>query len=318
MGTVTCNICGKTILKDGKLKFCGHWRGETYKDQVCYWGANYIEYHDLSTVHNPPDDFAQIMKVTVITSDSSKSENNNKDNKEDNTMTTNNKDSKPEDIKKTVCDMIDSLLGNTADSNNSADNKNNDSNNNATDSQKSPESNTDNNPDSSAKDSSSLEKELEDAKAKIELLEKELRDSKNEVEKIQVNLASAQEDATNYKDMCITLASANKSLIIDSILEKETAGGKITLENKDARKSELEAMSTKELNALSSKSSETNDSAHQRQMANVTNPSLANPDDKVNDSNGNNADTNKSTDKSARKTVDDFANDIVGKLFKNV
>ena len=67
MGTVTCNVCGKTILKDGKFNFCGHWRGESYKDQVCYWGARDIEYHEVSTVNNPADDYAQIMKVTVVT-----------------------------------------------------------------------------------------------------------------------------------------------------------------------------------------------------------------------------------------------------------
>ena len=59
MGTVTCNICGKTILKDGKFRFCGHMRGETYKDQICYWGAKDIEYHEVSVVNNPADDFVR-------------------------------------------------------------------------------------------------------------------------------------------------------------------------------------------------------------------------------------------------------------------
>ena len=104
MGTVTCNICGKTILKDGKFNFCGHWRGESYKDQVCYWGARDIEYHEVSTVNNPADDFAQIMKVTVVT-DSDKQENS----KEEKPMG-DNKDNSQVDVLKQVSDLIDSLL----------------------------------------------------------------------------------------------------------------------------------------------------------------------------------------------------------------
>ena len=72
----------------GKFKFCGHWRGETYKDQICYWGAKDIEYHEVSTVNNPADDYAQIMKVTVVTDSDDK-----KDSKEDTTMAGTNTDS---------------------------------------------------------------------------------------------------------------------------------------------------------------------------------------------------------------------------------
>ena len=110
MGTVTCNVCGKTILKDGKFKFCGHWRGESYKDQVCYWGAKDIEYHEVSTVNNPADDYAQIMKVTVVTDSSEK-----KDGKEETQMGNTGKDSTQVDAaKKAVCDIIDQMLGKPA------------------------------------------------------------------------------------------------------------------------------------------------------------------------------------------------------------
>ena len=112
MGTVTCNICGKNILKDGKFKFCGHWKGETYKDEICYWGAKDIEYHEVSTVNNPADDYAQIMKVTVVT-DNNK---DNQDKKEESNMSDelkkeNTTDTKAADVKTAISDMIDKLLG---------------------------------------------------------------------------------------------------------------------------------------------------------------------------------------------------------------
>ena len=314
MGTVTCNVCGKTILKDGKFKFCGHWRGETYKDQICYWGAKDIEYHEVSTVNNPADDFAQIMKVTVVTDSDEK-----KDNKEENAMagTNTDKNKNAEDVKRSVCDMIDQLLGNTSAS--------------ATDSvePKAPENNgekpEDNvgdgktpETDSQVQDSNSNEEleqvkqQLADATAKNESLEAELTDAKDALEKTKEELAAAQTEASDMKEKCLTLATANKELVADSIIVKELATGSLTEENKDSRKEELVAMSMKELTELQK---DTTDSKTQRTPAQVASPVKV---DDNKDSNGS-ADANKqkTTDsKNAKKTVDDFANDIVGKLFK--
>lgn len=312
MGTVTCNVCGKTILKDGKFNFCGHWRGESYKDQVCYWGARDIEYHEVSTVNNPADDYAQIMKVTVVTDSDEK-----KDSKEDKTMAGTNTDSTQVDAaKKSVCDIIDQLLGKATPT--------------ATDSAATPEVKTegdnageqkdgaDQTPEA-ATDSQQTEEldkakqELADAKAELEKVQSELKDSKDELEKANKALEDSQAEATEFKDKCMALATANKELVADGIIAKEIAGGKLQEDGKDARREELIAMSMKDLNKLSEESV-TKDAAP-RTPAQVTNPTLANPDKENKDSNGT-ADTDKSpTDNDAKKTVDDFANDIVGKLF---
>lgn len=311
MGTVTCNVCGKTILKDGKFKFCGHWRGESYKDQVCYWGAKDIEYHEVSTVNNPADDYAQIMKVTVVTDSDDK-----KDSKEENTMAgTNTDNKKAEDVKKTVCDMIDQLLGNDAAASTSDSSATPNDNNDGADEQ--PATTTDAEQpkdDAQVADSQELEQlkqQLADANEKVSSLETELTETKDALAKAQEDLTAAQTEATDMKDKCMALATANKELVADSIIAKELVGGKVTEETKDARKDELMAKSMKELAELQKDSVE---EKAPRTPAQVTSPV------KVDDNNGDNgnADVNKETtdNNAAKKTVDDFAKDIVGKLFK--
>ena len=308
MGTITCNVCGKTILKDGKFKFCGHWRGESYKDQVCYWGAKDIEYHEVSTVNNPADDFAQIMKVTVVTDSDNK-----KDSKEDNSMSGVNTDNKKDanEVKKTVCDMIDQLLGNATIVDSAKDNKDN-----VNDNVKKDDSNNSSS-DSNVNDEriKELEQQLSDANEKISSLEKELNETKDSLNNTKEELTASQTEANDYKEKCLTLATANKDLIVDGIIAKEISLGLLAKENKDSRKEELVAKSVKELNELQK---ETNDSKQQqRTPVQVTNPTLANPDKDNKDSNGNADVDKKVTDnQTTKKTVEDFANDIVGKLFR--
>ena len=309
MGTVTCNVCGKTILKDGKFKFCGHWRGETYKDQMCYWGAKDIEYHEVSTVNNPADDYAQIMKVTVVTDSDDK-----KDSKEDTTMagtnTDSNKTTNAEDAKKSVCDIIDQLLNKSTDSSTTPENnkdgeqKDNTATNGA-----------DTATDSQSEDVDKIKKDLEDAQAKITSLETELADSKSALEKANKDLEDSKAESTSYQEKCMALATANKELVADSIIGKEELKDDTA---KDTRKKELMAMSMKDLNKLMEESTVKNSKEQPRTPAQVTNPTLANPEDNK-DSNGS-ADTDKKTADSkktdTKSTVDDFAKDIVGKLFK--
>jgi len=310
MGTVTCNICGKTILKDGKFKFCGHWRGESYKDQVCYWGARDIEYHEVSTVNNPADDFAQIMKVTVVTDSDNK-----KDSKEEEPMAGTNTDNKSAELKKNVCDMIDQLLGNGAatTSDASATPENKDEAEQPVVNDQAPEAEAGQAEDATNNEAEQLKQDLADANEKVANLEKELNEAKDALAKAQEDLTAAQTEANDMKDKCLALATANKELVADGIIAKEIAAGTLKDEEKDARKEALVAMSMKDLNKLAEEQT-TTDSKEVRKPAQVTSPVKV---DDNKDSNGS-ADTNKETtdNNAAKKTVDDFANDIVGKLFK--
>lgn len=330
MGTVTCNICGKTILKDGKFKFCGHWRGETYKDQVCYWGAKDITYHEVSTVNNPADDFAQIMKVTVVTDKEEKEGSKKMDGQENNTNTTTTASAatttpgKAEDAKKKVCDLIDSLLGNagtTADTNTgSADTAATGTDDGTVqDGTAAAATGTDAQAASDSEEVKDLKQKLEDANKKAEEAENKLKETQDALEKVNKDLKEAQDSVKSMTDMCMTLASANKEMVADGIIAKEKAAGKLKDDAVDSRKQELVAMSMKDLNELASKAV-TSDG--QRQQAQVSNPGVADRSDddpaaKGKDSNGS-ADTDKGTaeNKTKRRTVDDYAGDIVSKLFK--
>lgn len=72
---VTCNHCGKHILKDGNFKFCGHMRGESYDSKKCTWNLEDLEYAELSVVNMPADKTAQVYKIKVNTKESIKASN---------------------------------------------------------------------------------------------------------------------------------------------------------------------------------------------------------------------------------------------------
>ena len=232
-----------------------------------------------------------------------------------------NTDSKAEDIKKNVCDMIDDILGNKAASASDSSSKtpegtqgeedaNNGENNDST-------TQNDNGTTNDSTEVEQLKTQLADATAKNKSLETELADKKTELEKAQADLKDAQAETGELKDKCLALASANKELVADGIIAKELAAGKTTDETKDSRKEELLAMSMKDLNKLSEDT--VVEDKKPRNPAHVTSPTLANNDEgNNNDSNGS-ADTNKTAtedNNKAKKTVDDFAQDIVSKLVR--
>lgn len=327
MGTVTCNICGKTILKDGKFNFCGHWRGETYKDQVCYWGAKDIEYHEVSTVNNPADDFAQITKITVITDEDSNEDSNKRgDNKMGDQAQKTNVNT--QDFKTNLLAAIDELLGDSTATTTDSNTEGADGTGAAVaeDGAKDPATQT-SDANSTEKTVEDMQKELDTANTKITDLTQQLADANAALEKAKTEKEEAVNDSIAMKDQCITLALANKKYVADSVIELEIQKGQLEDAKKEDRSKELLGKSMKDLNAML-EDLKTKDSTKQRETATVTNPALANAGEAntvVTDANGNpvgqseakDADSNKETTTSdKRETVDDFANDIVKKLFK--
>lgn len=326
MGTVTCNICGKTILKDGKFKFCGHWRGESYKDQVCYWGAKDIEYHEVSTVNNPADDFAQIMKVTVVTDENKKGEGSDMDG-QSNTQQTQASNASAEEVKKSVCDMIDQLLGKPSTASSTSDSQTTTEQQttetpaaaSATDGTQATEgtpsaTDANQNGDDMAQKLQKAEADLADATKKLEEVQTELQTTKDALTKANSDLEAANAELQTTKDMCLSLATANKEMVIDQILAKEKAAKTLAEDKVEERKNELLAQSMKDLNKMLSDSTA---APAARTPATVQNPTIADTskDGGSTGANGTTADSD-NANKSAKRTVDDFAKDIVGKLFK--
>lgn len=326
MGTVTCSVCGKTILKDGKLTFCGHWKGETYKDQICYWGVKDIEYNELSVVNVPADDFAQVTKVSIITDDGNKDTKGGKPNtnskEEGNDMDNNSTNSNVtttdavDSGKKSILDIIDQMLGTvTATPDATAESAPQTE---ATDAAQAPAAEEPQTAGTEVNDATES-KELEDAKAKIVELEAKITETEDALKQAQEELEASKKateemktENDSLKEKCIALATANKEMIADGIIEKEIAGNTIAEDAKDSRKEELMKMSVKELNALASDMAKQQAAPAPREQAQAQNPTLA-----TEDSNGSDVDTNKTADNSkTKRTVDDFANEIVGKLIK--
>ena len=319
MGTVTCNICGKTILKDGKFRFCGHMRGETYKDQMCYWGAKDIEYHEVSVVNNPADDFAQITKVTVLT-DKDIQKNNDKEEPSMNGT---------EDANVSVDDVIDATLGSETtevqDSNNAEEPKAEDTNNTTsaesvtdtnssedntntedsnTEDQKVQDTNSENV--NTTEDNATNSSDLEDAQKKIKYLEDELLDAQTQVKALEESLEDAKKENTTLKDRCITLATANKGYVVDGIIKNETFKDD---EARDSRKKDLMVKSMKELKTIISESNN-----KVRDLASIDNPCLA--VDQKESNNSKSVDTD-IKDSASVITVDDAAQQIINSLFNN-
>lgn len=327
MGTVTCNICGKTILKDGKVKFCGHWRGESYKDQLCYWGVRDIEYNELSVVNCPADDYAQTMKVTVIT-DSNENKDNKITKKEENGMDGNN--TVTDAMANATNDIIDSVLnqnnaqndGNAPEQavNTDATETTNVTDNAQDNAETTPEGQgNDSNAEDTANSTNELQTALDSANAEVTRLtaeNKSLTDAvaaaNASVEKLTADLEASKTECDALHDKCVMLAMANKKHVVDSIIERELACKTLAEDGKQAREEELMKLSMKELNSVKVPEN-TTDQKQRREMAHVANPTLA-VDDKLN---GEVAEvTDKADNKDAKKTVDDFANEIVGKLLK--
>ena len=302
MGTVTCNICGKTILKDGKFKFCGHWRGETYKDRICYWGAKDIEYHEVSTVNNPADDFAQVVKIKVITDKDNESTNKNDghDNKEEETnmdgQNNNEETVLDEKTKKSIIDLIDSVIKEKKEEQESQETQ---------DGTHEEEHQEENQEDETVE---SLKKKLEDTNKKLEDTKKLLEDSQKIIKDKEKEIEDTKNVADMLRDQLVELATLQKAIVVDSIVEKEIVNKVIAEDKADERKTELSAMSMKELSAIKVTKAESNDNnSGTRQPASVQNPAFSN--------NGENTDSNKNNGVQ-KKNVNDYVNSIVNNMMK--
>lgn len=255
---ITCNVCGKDILKDGLFKFCGHWRGENYKNQVATWTAKDLEYKEGSVVNNPADIFAQVKKIRVIK------------HKDGTDMA--NKDEEMLNVGDAISD-IDSLIEDEKvteveetiiESNDEA----------STEETEVVEDSAE------AEETKSIEDELEEAKGKISDLENqvnalteekktlsdELEEKKSELERLNDSLNSVNEEITSVKDQAKRLAVFNKKLLADNL---KALDNKITDE-------ELEGKTAKEITDMIEVAKNT-----VRELA----PTLQNPGALMSDSN---------------------------------
>lgn len=243
--TVQCAVCGKNIFKDGRFDFCGHWKGERYKDTVAKWHYRDITYRECSVVNHPADDFAQVTRIKML-DDSSVKNSNNDDNNSNNVNNMNNDDNVNGISIKDNEDMannIDNILNNIDNNNNVDDNNiNNTQNNNSNDDNNSnvdnnvnnvnnndnndndTNNNNSNNTDNNVNDNNSEENKL---KLKVEELENKIasldEDNKNLNSTIEELKNSEQSLKDELKDKSTTIETLENELIdAKQNLEKES------------------------------------------------------------------------------------------------
>lgn len=280
-GHIKCNICGKDILKDGKVKFCGHWKGETYGTQKALWHARDLEYREGSVVNSPADDWAQVKKIVIVKENEGK-----------------NNDSQTEDT--SILDDMDDILNNNEgtdgkaptqiDNSDNNDPKPNDDSNKPQDEEKTKLIDKYNSYDFTNIDSlisliTVLDANEDDMKAKHEEalseLNTEIDNLKNSNQTLTNEKESLSQDKTDleaeisiHQDKFLKLAKLNKNLLADKIVECEMLNDSI--EDKEARKGELLKLTSKELKDMYN-NLDVNDIV-QRKISTVSNPGLANND----------------------------------------
>ena len=227
--TITCNYCGATIVKDGKFQFCGHWKGNSYKDQqgvekLCTWNFEDITYQELSFVNCPADVYAQVVNIKLpeeLTDFKSQDSDNN--------------DSK-------IASIVDGILGNpvTAIADNNEPQQ---------PIQQPVQQPTENITDEDNK-IKQLNDEIKSLKDTVSKKDDEINDLKSKVTDSESKDAEIKvlKDQVVEKDKDrVDLANEMKSNLIDSIVSIEIVKGKLSIENKDSRTNELNLKSYTDL-----------------------------------------------------------------------
>lgn len=253
-GKITCGICGKDILKDGVVNFCGHWRNETYKGQKAIWNATDISYDECSVVNDPADSYAQVKKITIVenegNNDSVENDNGINDmlNDIDNAIINDsvNENEQPKDTN------IEDNIENSESENTSSDNENNE------------EAVNDNNDKSQDKIIQELQDSLNEKEnalvskdAEIVVLNEtiaELNYAKKELEDKNTSLTSdiavLSDKLATSDSKFVKLAKMQKELLVSRVLDYEILKGITLSDNKEDRHKELNNKNSVELSAI--------------------------------------------------------------------
>lgn len=301
---IKCSICGKHILKDGRFKFCGHWRGETYDGQKAVWTATGLRYAEGSIVNEPADLWAQVKKITICSSENKDGENNDND-------------------QNSIGGIVDGLINNQTNTGSSIqDNQGTqDPEQKGAENQQNADCGQHNDPKPEDKDIQikELQDKVDDLTQKLSNKDSEietfttqvktLTDSNNALKKEKDKLDGQLADCKNN---ALKISISYKKSLAKRISDFEISDGKLTADKCEDRINLLMAESTQKL-------IEMNDSLVPKKITAATvpsiqNPSFANKDDKHN-TEVTNTDTNNQTHVSDGeqniKTINDRVEEII-------
>lgn len=284
---VSCNICGKNIVKDGNVKFCGHFKGNVYSGRKAIWQMEDITYKECSVVNNPADIFAQVKKINTVEVNEdmakkkckgSKSKGGKKKNKfsdsEDQNLELNN---------------VDDLLDNEDDEIEEEKNENSKKDK-STSSKKSKvkdeNENDDDNDDvenddevSSLKDEvAALKKKVKKLNKKVSDLEDEIEEKNEAIEDLNDSLEEAEELADSNETLAKKMAKLNKNLLIKHYMVLDEDASEKKLRKLKATKI-AKMIEDFEEEIEDEEDVEDEDSKSKRTVKKINNPSLANKSD---------------------------------------
>ena len=274
---IKCNVCGKDKLKDNKLKFCGHWRGERYADQVATWTMTDMEYNEGSVVNRPADVYAQVKRMKV---NKSKGESN---------MDGKSKDGLTD---------VDNILNGVKDSSTEPTTQKPSTEPTATaqDGAKDPEANATNDSEEIAQ----LKAELQAAKDELETAKtthtEEIAAKDTEIESLKAEVIVAKSNDAEKSKLIVKLANLNKELLKDSV----------RILNPEIKDEELNAKTASELGDMFEelKSNVVTSNDGQRVIKKVNNPGASiNDNNTIQDDDG---DVKDNVAKDDVKTMKDF------------
>lgn len=294
-GYIRCNICGKDILKDNQLKFCGHWKGNTYAGKKATWTVEKMTFKEGSIVNNPADVYAQVKSIKVVKKEGAKVSNQN---------TTNNDDNKDDDD---ILNQIDGVLGGEGtDPTKIADNEPEGNDPKQGDTEP-PNVNTDNSDNDGNVD---LQTQLDEANTRIANLEGEVQTLTKDKETLNTKLDEATADASivatdnealklevaDVKEQAKRMAKFNLKLMKDNLKDL----------NPDISDAELEGKKAKEINDMISNLRESQ-TRNTSSAQTVTNPGIVGDDANSISDDGN--ENNKP--KKVIKTMKDMEDDVL-------
>lgn len=262
-GQVTCNICGKDILRDEEFKFCGHMRGQKYKGEMAYWTAKDFNFKEGSVVNNPADDFAQVTRIQVVKNNEAGQA---KDEEEINPPM---QDAETESLVITDSEtsIIDDILDEVSESEvpSVEDEEVTDS------SDEMGEVQDEQEPVPTVEE---LQDQIQSLQSTVEAHESTLATKDEEIATLQQSEAAMKETEANLRQQNLSLALSNKRLLVDMVLMAETLGKTLTDEEKEERRHELSAMKASELSDLLKVTKETAAPTRRTLPPKVTSPGI--------------------------------------------
>lgn len=304
IGNVRCNICGKDILKDGDMKFCGHMRGQKYGTEMAYWTAKDFTYKEGSVVNAPADVWAQVKKISVVSD-----EENEKGGKP---MSATTDETKVSDAVQDDVTLLDDILADQEEQTKVADQDAET----AETSEETPEvTDEDANNEEAANLQATIDALTEEVKTltdENETLKTQVSDLEAEVQSLKDQLAEREQELgdslSTARKQNVRLAAMNKQVMADRVADHEQYKGTLTAEDRDTRVAELMTMKASELAGLTD--FDFSVQSTRQPAARVANPGLVNDSETAEET-----PAEKPTTSLSYKTLEDSLIDLITRKY---